>query len=236
MRCYGKAGYGLMLLLVSLLFAGCERVTIPPDLSRTGYDYSPLSLGAYRIYDTYRINYNFASDDDTLTFEYKELVSDAFLNQEGDTTFVIHKLHRQPDDAFWKLDSVSHWRQTPRQLIEHSNNKDVVRLVFPVEEGKVWDSNVYSSTKADSFRIVQLHKPFSYPEKEYEQTLTVIQRNVADTIVQQDIRHEVYAKGIGPVYRLTKYFNYCATQECIGQGIINSGLYQEMKLRDYGKE
>lgn len=236
MLCYGKAGYGLMLLLVFFMFAGCERVTIQPDLTRTGYDYSPLSLGAYRIYDAYQINYNFAADNDTLTFQYKELVSEAFLNQEGDTTFVIHKLHRKAGDAFWKLDSVSHWRQTARQLIEHSNNKDVVRLVFPVAEGKIWDSNIYSSIQADSFRMVQVHKPFSYPEHEYEQTLTVIQRNIEDTIVRQDIRREVYAKGMGPVYRLTKNLNYCHTQDCYNMGIINSGLFREMRLTDYGKE
>lgn len=236
MQCYGKAGCGLLALLITILTAACERVTIPPDLGRAGYEYVPFGLGDYRIYETFRINYNFAADNDTLLFEYKELVSDAFLNQEGDTTFVVQKLHRREGDTFWKLDSVSHWRQTPQQAIEHWNNKDVVRLVFPVGEGKAWNSNVYNTQAADSFRMVQVHKPFNLNEQEYEQTITVVERNLTDTIARQDIRHEVYALGIGPVYRLTTYLNFCSTADCIGQGIINSGLYQEMKLKDYGKE
>lgn len=236
MRCYGKASFGLLFLLVVLIFAGCERVIVPPDNSRTGYDYSPLGLGHYRVYHTYQINYNFASDNDTLVFKFKELVSDAFLNQEGDTTFVIQKLHRREGEAFWKLDSVSHWRQTSRQAIEHVNNRDVVKFVFPVAEGKVWDSNVYSSLAADSFRMVQVHRPFSYPEHDYEQTITVIQRNLTDTIARHDVRQEIYAKGIGPVYRITKNYIYCSTADCIGQGIINTGLFQEMRLTEYGKE
>lgn len=236
MQCFAKAGYIGVILLTTFFIWGCERATLAPDMTRTGYDYNPVQLGDYRTYDTYRINYNFAAENDTFQFEFKELVAEAFLNQQGDTTFVIHKMHRKAGDSFWKLDSLSHWRLTTRQAIEHANNQEIVRLVFPVGEGRIWDSNLYNTLQADSFRMVQVHKPLSLARQEFEQTLTVIHRNIQDTIVRQDIRREVYAKGIGPVYRLVKTLNYCATQDCIGKGIINSGVYQEMILTDYGKE
>lgn len=236
-QCYDKAACVLLFLLLFLYIGGgCERVTLAPDMTRTGFEYNPMALGHFRTYDTYRINYNFATENDTLQYQIKELVADFFLNQEGDTTFVTHKMHRQAGESSWKLDSISHWRQTPRQAIEHADNQDIVKLVFPVEEGKLWNSNVYNTLEADSFRMVKVHRPFIVAEQEYDQTLTVIHRNIRDTIVRQDIRREVFAQGIGPVYRLVKTLNYCATQECIGKGIIDSGLYQEMTLTDFGKE
>ena len=226
----------IVLLLMLLWGVACERVSIEPDNARAGYDYFPVSEGTYRIYEVYRINYNFASESDTLQFQVKELVSEKYLNQEGDTTFVLQRLSKKEGENFWKLDSVYHLRLTEYQAIELNNNHPRVKLVFPVEEGKTWNSNQLNSFQADSFKMVEVHKPFSLADSLYPNTLTVQQRNIQDTIVRQDIRLEVYALQLGPVYRKVKHLNYCATPECIGKGIINSGVFEEMKLKEYGKE
>lgn len=223
-------------LLALLLGAGCERATIPPDDTRTGYAYFPLQTGSYRLYEVYRINYNFVDSNDTLRYQLKELVSSSYLNQQGDSSYVIHKLSRTLPEEQWKLDSVKHIRLNSRQVVEAGNNKAVIKLVFPVGEGKTWDSNLLTAAETDSFRMVQVHRPFSLNDSLFEQTLTVVQRNIADTIVRQDVRKEVFARHTGPVYRIHKTLNYCATTECIGQGIITSGLMEEMKLIGTGKE
>ncbi|WP_152425115.1 hypothetical protein [Nafulsella turpanensis] len=216
--------------------AACEQVSIMPDNARTGYDYYPLSPGQYRIFDVYRINYNFVGENDTSRFELKQLVESAYLNQEGDSTFVIHNLHRKDAGQRWKLDSIQHIRLNTRQLIELSNNKAIVKLVFPVNEGKTWNSNILNSAEADSFRMVNVHQPFLVLDSLYEQTLTVLQQNIPDTIVRQDVQQEVFALQTGPVYRIRKIFNYCATADCIGQGLITTGVFEEMKLIAFGKE
>ena len=226
----------IFFFLSLLLIAACERVTVDPDTARTGYDYYPVSEGYYRIYDVFRINYNFAAENDTLQFELKELISDRYLNQEGDTTYVLHRLSRFGEDPFWKLDSVFHIRRTNFQAVELNNNRPVVKLVFPVEEGKTWNSNFLNSIEADSFKMVEVHKPFLLRDSLYERTLTVVQRNIEDTIVQQDVRQEVYGLHIGPVYRLVKYLNYCSSPDCIGMGIVNTGVFEEMKLKEFGQE
>jgi hypothetical protein len=237
MRCSADKTFNIgCLLAMLLLWTACERATIPPDNARTGYDYFPLQTGQYRIYDVYRIDYNFAAENDTLVYQQKELISGSYLNQEGDSTFILHKLSRFNPDMQWKLDSVKHIRRTSSQLIEMGNNKSVVKLVFPVGEGKSWDSNILTTAEADSFRMVNIHRPFSLGDSLLDQTLTVIKRNIADTIVRQDIKREVFALRSGPVYRIHKTLNYCATVDCIGQGIITSGVFEEMKLSGTGKE
>lgn len=235
MRCFADKKVYLIGLL-ALLTAGCERATIPPDNTRTGYAYFPLETGTYRLYEGYRINYNFADQNDTLRYQLKELVSSAYLDQQGDSAYVIHKLSRVLPEEQWKLDSIKHIRLNARQLVETGNNKAIIKLVFPVGEGKTWNSNLLTTAEADSFRMVQVHRPFSLDDSLFEQTLTVVQRNISDTIVRQDIRKEVFARHTGPVYRIHKTLNYCATTECIGQGIITSGLMEEIKLIGTGKE
>ena len=225
-----------ILFLLALVFAACEQVSIFPDNTRTGYDYFQLSPGQYRIYDVFRINYNFVGENDTSRFELKQLVESVYLNQEGDSAYVIQNFHRQNKEELWKLDSIQHIRLNTRQLIKQSNNQSIVKLVFPVGEGITWDSNLLNTAPADSFRMVNVHQPFQVLDSLYEQTLTVLQQNVLDTIVRQNVQQEVFALQTGPVYRIRKILNYCATSDCIGQGIITTGIFEEMKLTSFGKE
>lgn len=236
MRCFAEKTYLAGCLLALLLSAACERVTLPPDQSRTGYEYFPLETGQYRLYEVYRIDYNFTAENDTLVYQQKELIHGSYLNQEGDTTFILHKLSRPFPEMQWKLDSVKHIRRNARQLVEMGNNKSVIKLVFPVEEGKSWDSNLLTTAGADSFRMVNVHRSFNLGDSLLEQTLTVVQRDIADTLVRQDIKRETFAFQTGPVYRIQKTVNYCATADCIGKGIITSGVMEEIKLIGTGKE
>ena len=226
----------LGLLLGILSIASCERVVVERDLSRLGYDYYPMSKGFFRTFDVYQINYNFATSNDTLEFEVMELIADHYLNQEGDTTFVLHRLSRREAENRWDLDSMYHIRKNELQAVELNNNVPLVKLVFPVAEGKTWDSNILNASLADSFRMVDVNKPFLLNDNLYSNTLTVLIRNIQDEIVRKDIRKEVYAKGIGPVYKIVQRINFCAEANCIGQGIVTSGILQEMKLKAYGKE
>ena len=230
-----KSG-GLFFLLMIASLAGCERIMVDPDHSGAGYHYYPLSQGDFRIYEVYRISYHFAAQNDTLQFEVKEIISESYLNQEGDTTYVLQKYNRAGQENNWKLDSVYHIRRTAYQAIELNNNRPLVKLVFPVQEGKTWNSNQLNNMEADSFKMTEVHRPFVVSGQVYENTLTVLQRNIQDTIVRQDVQKEVFAPGIGPVFRLVKSLTYCATPDCVGKGIVNTGVFEEMKLKDYGKE
>lgn len=228
--------YFILMLLALGLLAGCEQISVPPEQAGSGHDFYPLARGDFRIYQVYRINYNFTTQNDTLEYELKEQITDHYLNQEGDTSYILQQFSRIDPQHSWKLDSVFHIRRTLHQAIELNNNQNKVKLVFPPEEGKTWNSNQLNASLADNFRMVDVFKPFLLSDSLYEQTITVRERNILDTIVRQDVRQEVYAQKIGPVYRLQKSLNYCATEDCIGREIINSGLYLEMKLISYGRE
>ncbi len=223
-------------VLLAISAISCEKVLVEADPSRTGMDYYPLSQGLYRTYDVFQINYNFASENDTLVYEIKERIADNYLNQEGDTTFIMERLKRVSVQSTWQLDSVYHIRRNNYQAIELNNNIPLLKLVFPVAEGKTWDSNLLNSSLADNFKMIDVGRPFSLYDTVFSNTLTVLQRNIQDEIVRKEINKEVYSLNIGPVYKIIQNINYCANPDCIGQGIITSGLLQELKLKAYGKE
>ena len=228
----------LFLLLLALLagVVACEQVNVEADHSRSGFEYYTLAQGQYRIFEVNQVTYNFAAENDTLHYEIKEFVADHYLNQEGDTTYILQRLRKESENASWKLDSVYHIRKTPFQVVELNNNVPVVKLVFPFSEGKTWNSNILNASLADSFRMIDVNQPFLVGDSIISETVTVLQRNIQDEIVRKDIRKEVFGKNIGRVYKLIQLINFCADPGCIGQGIITSGILQETKLKSYGKE
>lgn len=228
-----KAAGALCALL--LLFAGCER-NATPALQQIGWEYYPMALGQYRLFDAYQIKYNFASENDTLAYELKELVADYFLNQENDTVYILHRFHRSTVDAAWQLDSAYTVQRTPRWVVQSANNRPLLQLLFPVGEGLTWNANLLNAAPPDSFSIAALAQPFEGAYLTFDRSLQVVQENIDDTIVETDQRLEVYASDVGMVYKRTKNINYCTNPDCLGQNIINSGLFLELHLKEYGIE
>lgn len=227
------AGVSLMLLL---FVSGCEQ-TADPDPNRVGWEYYPLSLGQYRIYDVYRINYNFATENDTLAYELKEWVKNYHINQAKDTVYELERLRRYAGSTGWELDSAFLVQRTPRWLMITANNRPYLPLMFPVAEGLTWNSNLLNASPADSFSIVSVGSSFTVGEKVYDNTVRVVQEEILDTIVETDEREEVFAVGEGLVYKRTNNINYCTLlDECRGQNIITTGLFLEMSLKESGTE
>lgn len=230
---FSLAGAFAVLLLL-FLFTACEQ-NLAPSPMRLGWDYYPLAQGQYRLYDVYRINYNFAEENDTLSYELKELVSEYYLNQQNDTVYVLRRYQRtSPEDA-WAVDSAYLVQRTSRWVIQTVNNRPQLQLAFPVIDGLTWNANMLNASVADSFTIEQLGKPYTLGDQLWNNTLTVEQENLPDQIVETDLRHEVYAAGVGMVYKYTKNLKYC-TKDCEGTSVITTGLFLEMKLKETGTE
>jgi hypothetical protein len=219
----------LMLLSVS-----CER-TAEPDPARIGWDYYPLKMGDYRLYDVHRINYNFSSPNDTLHYELLEKVADFYLNQTNDTIFILHRMRRYAASGGWELDSLYSVQRTNHWLVQGINNRPQVQLVFPIREGLRWNSNQLNASPADTFEMAAVGRTFAVDNTVYDNSIRVIQEDINDAIVKRDIRQEVYALQQGLVYKLIDQLNYC-TNNCSGPGVITSGLFLEMKLKESGTE
>ena len=218
-----------------LFFTACER-NAEPDLNRVGWGYYPMKLGQYHLYDVYRINYNFTTENDTLSYELKEQLTDYFINQDRDTVYIMHRLRRSSAGAQWQLDSAYLVQRTPRWLAQTVNNRQTVQLLFPVAEGRTWNANLLNAAPADSFKMEAVGKPFEANNKVYENSLKVVQENILNTIVETDQREEVYAYGVGLVYKYINNLKYCTRPDCYGQENISTGLYLKMSLKETGIE
>ena len=168
------------------------------------------------------------------SFQLREEIVDSFLNAENDTTYILHRSKLDTASGLWVIDSVWSVRRTLSQAIVVENNVPFVKLGFPVTEDLTWNGNGLNILDEELYAIDSLGVSRTLDVNEFPTTLKVVQSDIEDTIIRFDQRSEVYALGVGMIKKSKLVLNYCATVDCLGDGIVESGVVFDQELLDYG--
>lgn len=226
-----KLLFGLVFLL-----GACSDTTIEPDLSRVGYDYFPLVVGQYVIYNVEAIDYDILGNVDSSYYELKVEVVDSFRNQAGAFSYILHRSTRENDEQPWQFSSAWSSYKTSNIAVLIEENVPYLKLTFPIENKRQWDGNSLNTNEVDEYEYDGTDQLYVTPDNDsIQQVLRVVQNDNQDTIIQQDKRIEMYAKNIGLVYKEALRYDYCAETSCIGLQQIESGHYYKQELVSYGK-
>jgi hypothetical protein len=229
-------------LIILLLLAGglwqCTEVT---DLSNDiGREYYPVKVGNYWIYDVSETTFTnqFLQDPaDSITYQVRERVDTVFRNQAGELTYRVIRSRRSQAGEPWSQDSVVTINKSASDLRYTRDNLKTVKLIFPPAENKKWNGNAFNAREPEEFSFTQVSQPFSLGDSTYNNTVRVVQA-WNENLVELDDRHEVYALGIGLIYKRIIDFDYCnggAGQNCqVGQHYVVRGRRILQKLNSYG--
>lgn len=222
-------------LVIFILFYSCSETSVDPDYSRVGLDYFPLQVGNYAIYEINLTEWDILDETETSMFELRTEVVDSFQNQSGEITYILHRSTRAGENEPWELETVWSTYLTSNQAVVIEENIPYLKLAFPVEEDLMWDGNRLNTLEQDDYRIDSIGGEFINEFDTIGNTLTVVQNNNEDFIIQQDRRVEIYALNIGLIYKETVLLNYCAEPDCINQQIVDSGIHYTQTIKEYGK-
>ena len=213
-----------------------------------GLDYFPLKVGAYQIYSIDETHIS-QSIEQKSSYQLKLQVKDSSVNPEGGYSYIIQRQKRDNPGLPWE--SIDAWtsRVADRQAIVKEGNTSYVKIVFPTMNGLEWDGNSFNDLggdqtcgenkdrPCDTYALENLGKEFVMPDgRAFPETLTVIQSENMDLIVKQDVRKEVYAKGIGMIYKESVVLEYCTTPLCLGAQKVDKGLRYKQTIKEYGSE
>lgn len=244
---------GWVFLLVVL--AGCTE-SAAPDPAKMGYRYYPIEVGDYRIYFVTNIRTQFDKGD-TTRFFLREVVKSSFVDQTNTLNYRIERSLRPSNRSQWVADSVFVVTKSLTNVILTKDNTKRVKLVFPVKEDKTWAGDAYNNNGYfDPEEQTITHEPYSYEKVnqsfvfndkhfiynntalQLDSTATVIQGEPRDDKIMSDHRKEVYAAGIGMVYRLFSRAVYapCSDDACeFGEGYVLNGHERHEVLIEHGK-
>ena len=230
----------LLFLSAILLFSACEENTLSVDDSyKSDYQYFPLEVGAWVVYDIEDINIDEPSAVfDTNYYQIKELVYSSFIDETENETYCINRYLRQDTSSLWEIKDV--WtaqfiNQTAQKVEE---NIRYVKLSFPLKLNKTWNGNLYNmldTLNEYNYQLTQLHVEEVINNFTFDSVLTVTQ--ILDTsLIHKDYCIEKYAKNIGLVYK--KDIRILSNQSGFDPSVpiehrIKTGTIFTMKIYDY---
>lgn len=230
-----------------VVMSGCGDSVTPIDSSA----YFPLQVGTKWIYSveesaTLR---NLCADDGVTTsnYELKVMITQSYTNAEGGTTYMFERSTRTLPTDPWI--PVATWtaQRNGTKLIANESNVLFVKLLFPAEEGITWNGNEYNTQiqlnnlNVDTYQMINVHQPYQLTASlNYPKSITVIQNNEVSNILRMDFRKEVYALGVGLVYKESNVVSYFSQSdptkinfECYLQKRVQNGTTLKQTLKEF---
>ncbi len=217
-----------ILFVVGLLVSCNEKKEIGPET--LGYDFYPIELGQYRIYNVEEINYNLVGSD-TSIYQLRETIVDS-IESTDQTSYLILREKRADATEAWVSDSVWTAVLTANFLAISENNIPFIKLTFPVELGKEWDGNSLNSRTEIQYYYQSVEEVL-IDSIATEDHIRLIIEDIPANIVNQDERSEVYARGIGLIQKDYLSLEFC-TIDCNELGEIQGGRFLSQVLIEAG--
>lgn len=214
----------LLGLLCTLLLFSCKKDEELPAVD-FGYAYFPLSTGTYRHYLVDSIHHDVVSD--TSAFQIKEVVGQGFTDNTGHSAYEVLRYKRAANGMPWLLQAVWTQKRTITTAERVEDNERYVRLVFPVNEEKIWNGNAYNTRDPWNYYYSNIDLSYQSGPFVFGRTVTVQQRNNVN-LVDVEQAFEVYAADVGLIHK--RLIDYQIQEDGL------HGIEMEMRLIDYGQE
>ncbi|WP_157781093.1 hypothetical protein [Hymenobacter sedentarius] len=216
-----RVGLAGVAVAVAMGCASCSTTTEPAP--ETGVDYYPVAVGNFWIYSVVDTTWSTASGQGSqlvasvptrTVYQFREKVTETFTDAAGKTAYRLVRSKLGPVGTTFQDDSVFVLSATPQSVVLNRNNARTLELIFPVREGRLWNLNGYNNNSNDTItaetrRYSLVGKPFTTaatagtPAKTYAATLTTTNTGTAaeNSLVKRTGYQQVFAKGVGPVFR-----------------------------------
>jgi hypothetical protein len=193
----------IALISFSFLFVlSCKKEINSVDFH---YDYFDLRQGRYVTYDVIEIRHDDGAiiAHDTMVYQLKTLIGDTVIDNEGRIARKFLRYTRNSVSENWVLSDVWTTIIVDRRAELVEENQRMVKMVFAPTISKVWDLNAYNSQGELECYYRNIHDEAIINGLSFDSTLVVEQEDFP-SFVDYRRKYEVYANGIGLVYKYYK--------------------------------
>ncbi len=220
------AARSLLLLLIASVVSCNETSDLGPDA--LGYDFYPLSVGQYRIYDVEEIRY-LVTGFDTTNYQLRETIFDSIPSLDQ-TTYLLRRDIRSDAMSSWESDSVWTLARTSTYLSITENNIPFIKLTFPVTDGRNWNGNSLNTRSELTYYYQSMDNPL-IDSIGLQDHIRLIIEDIEENVTGVDLRSEVYIRGIGLVEKDYLTQKKCTSSDCgsdLGEVIAGRSLKQTL--------
>lgn len=216
---------GFLGFFVLTLLSCEEEREIPETLTSA---FLPLNLGQYWTYEVVERVYFGENDFEEHEFYYRDKITRQFINEINELVHVITR-ERSENLQEWENELAYTLNFSRNRIIRTINNEPLIPLVYPVQLFQQWDANGMNSNLPELFSIEEIGG-YVVGSRAFGSAAIIRQSEEDDLITLRDNRFEVYAEGVGMIESYYEVFTYCSRSDCLGEQIIQSGRFKQMKL------
>ena len=135
-------------MLASFVFFACVKNADETLKIDNGYEYFPLKVGKYKIYQVDSIVYDTLSGGksvkvDSIRLFQKEIITDTFVNKIGETVFRIERFERRKMTDPWVIKDVLSCERNATQATRNDQGLRLLKMPFPLRKRQNWKSTIY---------------------------------------------------------------------------------------------
>jgi hypothetical protein len=202
-----KSFSALLLLLSSIMLVACSK-KIDDSQNQLHTEYYDLTPGRFIEYEAIEIthNSNSAIQHDTLNYFLRIQIEDTIFDNLGRLNRKYVRYKRLSANDNWVISDVwmAYKDNNNAELIEE--NERIIKLKFPVNSFVSWNANVFNSSNSLDCSYEQIHSAKTVNGLFFDSTVIVNQGSDRN-LIRFYKKQEVYAKGIGMVYKYYKDLN-----------------------------
>ncbi len=230
-----------------LFFTSCDPEIEEPEFI---YDthYFPAVLGHTWVYQMDSTIYDDQGNTvyNTTSF-HRERITDAFMNENGDSTYVLEISYKRDSTSAW--DPYRQWllEKTPTHVNRVEENLIFRKLLIPVDQGQEWESPQFNTNdifqdvagetiypfKNWSSKVLAVNDSFTIDDTSYTEVVKVQQADDTN-IIERRFSMERYELGIGLIHRRMMILDtQCTICEDPWEEKAEAGFILVQKLIDY---
>lgn len=218
-----------IILGILLLISSCSETeeTVVPDF---GYEYAPLKVGNYTIYQIDSIHYDdFANTIDTFSYQLKEVIDSSYTLLDGQEGFRLERFKRNNSTSNWRIIDVWVVYKTTGQYIRVEENQPIVKMIFPVKLENMWNINSKNTSLEVIAEVTSIRSGLNLGALSFGETATITIQD-EQNLIERKLDEESYSKEVGLVSR---YFKDLRTQVT---GEVVRGIDYRKELIEFGVE
>lgn len=222
----------VLLIIGALTFQSCSDSSTDPINT---YDYLPLTVGQYQIYEVKEQTYISGQKNPVITsWQEKDEVRQSSTDANGIQTFIVSRSKRNTPTDYWQKIKDYSIEQFPDKLILNLDNQISVPFIFPIDSKISWNGNMYNTLDKEDYHYEDINQPYQLGTLSFNKALSVVERSDTTSVIEYALGIKRYALGVGLIYDEQTAYQFCQSADCIGSKAIDSGSKKIRRILEYG--
>lgn len=183
-----------LILIINLSCDPVEYIEVKPY-----QDYFPIEIQKEKKFLVTNIIHN-SFGKDTSSYYLKEIITESFIDLEGDTAYRIQRYWRTDTTQTYEIKDVWVVKKSENSIQQLEENIRFTKLIFPINKNSFWNGNAFNNLGYQEYSVQSIHTGFNLNNLTFDSCVSINQ-NYKSNLLEYENSQEIYSLGLGLVYK-----------------------------------